>query len=384
MPLKKKPFNEMVRDSLRYLSENTDITYFAQGSIAKALIEANNLEISRLQDFISTVFDNGFLSTASGIYLDLFGEMLGLARIKDRRASATIQDGSCRFYVDAGTLSSKLQTLVSNGKGTIPKGTIVATSNNSIQFVVTEDVTFPLNTRSVFVPITATTSGASFNVGANQLVSHNLGSSEVKVTNDVSITTGSDVEPDNEYRYRLSKAMTTRFSSNNSAIQIVASSQPGVAKAELLPFSRGTGTFDVLLVPQGNRLSNTVKEDTRRAIEQVTAFGISPRVIEPEYVKFNIVVQLRYQNDVSDGQKIGIKSTVESAILRYMGSIPIGGELVINQLRSAIISSSTSVKDIKIVELSIDGHPRVISNIQLGDNELFVPDIECTDSVKVV
>ena len=91
MALNKKRFSDMIRDSLRYLSSNTDISYFSQGSVAKALVEATNLEISRLQDFVSTVSDNSYISTAGGIYLDFFGEMLGIPRTKDRRASVSIQ-----------------------------------------------------------------------------------------------------------------------------------------------------------------------------------------------------------------------------------------------------------------------------------------------------
>jgi len=384
MPLKKKSLSEMTKDSLRYLAENTNITYFAQGSVSKALIEATNLEISRLQDFVSTTFDNGFLSTASGIYLDLFGEMLNTPRIRDRAASSSAEDGAVRFYVDSGTLGSKLPSLIVANKGTIPSGTRVSTKDGSITYYVSNDVTFPINARSVFVPVSVSSSGSSYNVGANQLTTHSLSSSDIKVTNDLAITSGTDVESDAEYRYRLSKAMTTKFGANRTAIQVAASSQPGVSRADVLPFTRGSGTFDVLLIPQGNRLTVTAKEDTRRAIEQVTAFGVSPRILEPVYVPFRIIVQLIYQEGTAEGQKITIRTGAESAILRYFASIPIGGEVVMNQIRAAVLTSNTAIKDMRIVELCIDNHQRTINNVQLEKDELLVPDSESDDSVKVV
>ena len=382
MTLKKRTLSEMTRDSLRYLSANTEISYFSQGSVAKAIVEATNLEMSRLQDFVSTVLDNSFLSTASGIFLDLFGEMLGITRIRDRRATASIEDGVVRFFVTEGTLGSRLPS-GSPGQGLIPAGTEVSTQDGNVTFIVTTATVFPVNTRSVFVPVRATESGSSFNVGANQLTVHNLTDPNVRVSNDVSITTGSDIETDAEYKYRLSRSMTTKYSANKTAIQIVANSQAGVSRSEIVQYARGAGTFDVLLVPQGNRLSRSVIENTRRAVEAVTAYGVSPTIREPEYVAFKVMAQLRFDT-AQEGQRAGARAAAESAILNYFASIPLGGELVINQLRSAILSSSTLIKDVKILELCIDGKPRVLSNIRLDKDELFVPDENTENSVQVI
>lgn len=383
MTLNKKRLSDMVRDSLRYLSNNTDISYFSQGSIAKALVEATNLEISRLQDFISTIADNSFISTAGGYYLDLFGEMLGIPRIKDRRATASIEDGSVRFYVDAGTLGARLRGL-DPSQGLIPFGTTVSTSDGSLVFETTTEVSFPINARSAFVPVRAVDSGASFNVGANQLVVHSLNDPNVKVTNDISILTGSDVETDNEYRYRLSKAFTTKFGANRTAIQIAASSQPGISRSEIVSYTRGAGTFDVLLIPQGNKLSRTAIENTRIAVEAVSAFGISPTIREPVYVQIKIMGQLRFDPSVAEGQRIAARRAAESGVLRYISGIPIGGELILNQLRSSILSSSALIKDVKIIELCLDGKQRVLSNISLDKDELFIPDEEAEDAIQMI
>lgn len=382
MPIRKS-FSDMTRDSIKYLVQNTDITYFADGSIAKALVEATNLEISRLQEFVTTAFENHFLSSATGIYLDLFGEMLGLPRVRDRRATASVEDGVVRFYVDSGSLGAYLPDPVNVNQGLIPKGTLVRTYNNNLTFSVTEDVMFPVNARSVYVGVFAEDTGTSYNVGANQLVSHSL-SSSVKVTNDIAITTGSDIESDDEYRFRLSRALTTRASTNATTIQIAALSSPSVSRVELIPFARGAGTFDVLLIPQGNRLTNTAKDDTRRSVEQVVAYGISPKIREPEYVYFKVTIQLRYTAGISDGQKLIARQSAESAVFRYFGTIPLGGELIINQLRSTVISADPSIKDMSIIELCLDGRARTIRNIQLLEDELLTPCTKCTSAVEIV
>lgn len=378
-----KTFNDMTRDSLRYLTQNTDISYFANGSIAKALVEATNLEISRLQEFLSSSLQNSYLSTASGIYLDLFGEMLGLPRIKDKRATAEGTDNVIRFYVTSGTLGSRLSTSSTPSVGTIPAGTTIQNAAGSVTFTVPTDVTFPSNHKSVYVPAVAESVGTAFNVGANQLTVHSLNYPDVKVTNDTSINTGSDLEPDKEYRYRLSRAMTAKYGSNATAIELAAISQPGISRVELLQFARGAGTFDVLLVPQGNRVSRKTMESTRRAVEQVVAYGVSPRIKEPEYVPVKITVQLSYKDSTLSGQKIAAANAAQSAILQYLSSLSLGGELIVNQLRASILSSDPLIKDLQIVELCVDGQPRVVRNIKLKKDELFIPCPDCPDPIEV-
>lgn len=379
----KKTFSEMVQDSIRYLIKNTNITYFSDGSIAKALVETNNLEISRLQEYVSSTFQNAFLSSATGIYLDMWGETLGLPRIKDRRATAQIQDGAVRFYTTSGTLGSKLPHPTNPGLGLIPLGTLISNPASTIEFVVTEDVTFPVNAKSVFVPISASGTGSGYNVGVNQLTVSSLNTSGVLVTNDVAIVTGKDTESDDEYRFRLSRAMTSRYGSNLAAIEVAALSNPSISRAEILQYSRGAGTFDVLLVPQGNRVTNTAKENVRKAIEQVAAYGISFNVREPEYVPIKVTIQLTYKNGVTDAQKINVKGQVQAAVLSYLASIPLGGELVIDQLRAAVLNNS-SVKEMKIIELYIHCRPKTLRNYQLLEDELFIPDEEVPDPVEII
>lgn len=364
----------MVRDSLSYLTRNTDVTYFSQGSTARALVEATNLEISRLQDYVTDSYNNCFISTARGIYLDLFGEMLGVPRITDRRASSTVEDATVRFYVDSGNLGARTPDPQDSSKGVIPAGTMVFNTENTVAYTVTSVTYFPVNSKFVYVPVMANSVGRNSNVGSNQLTEHNLASRDILVTNDFAITTGSDLETDDEYRYRLSRAMTARVSSNGTAVQLAASSQPGVTRAELLEFSRGAGTFDVLIIPQGNRVSSLTKDAVNRAVNQVIAFGISAKVREPRYVEFHLSIRLRFQDTVAEGRKIALKRAATSAVLNYLGSVPIGGEIVINQIKASVLNSSPDIKDIEILELCLNKKSRVIRNHRLRSDELLIPD----------
>lgn len=380
----KKEYSDMLTSAIRYLTDNTDITYFTDGSIAKALVETNILEIDRLQNYFTEVSKNSFISRASGFYLDLWGEVLGIPRIVDKKAFAFATDGSVRFYVDNGTLGTKLPHPTNPALGLVPEGTLIQNATKTLAFVVAEAATFPKNARYVNVSVVAADSGTSFNVGANQLVIHNLSATDVKVTNPISISTGSDVESDSDYRFRLSRALSSRFGSNPISIELASLTSPSVASSKILQYQRGAGTFDVLLIPRGNKVTRAAIEQTRSAIESVAAYGISFKIREPEYVPIRLSIQLTYNRGTSSGEQLSARNLVQEAILDYIASIPIGGELVINQLRSSAISASNIIKDIKILELYIDCKPKTLRNIQLREDELFIPDESVVDPIEVV
>ncbi len=380
----KKTFSEMVSEGISFLARNTNITYFSDGSIAKALVEATALEIFRLQNFVANISENSFLGTSTGVYLDLFGQMLGLPRLVQRVAFATAEDSSVRFFVTNGTLGSRLPHSTDTRKGLVPANTTVTNAAGTVLYTIPSSVEFPINSKSVYVPVVASDDGSEYNIGAGQLTRHNLSNTDVQVTNDTAIVTGGDVESDNDYRYRLSKAMSTRFGANRTAVQVAATTQPSVIDARVIEFARGAGTFDVLLIPKGNRVTNENKQNALRAINQVIAFGIYPSVREPEYVRLKVIVQLRYKAEATEGIKAASKQLAQTATLNHLSTIPLGGELIINQLRSSILSALPEVVDLNILEICLNGRPKVIRNIKLKEDELFIPDDTISNPIVIV
>ena len=384
MGLRPRTYNEMVADAVAYLSNNTNITYLEAGSIARAMVDASMLEIARLQDFVSTNFENSFLSNAKGPYLDLIGNSFGIARKLEGMAKVYKQDAAIKFYVITVTLSQRLPHPTDNTKGLIPANTSISNPDGTAQYSTLVDTIFPLNAKSVYVDAIASSTGAAGNIGTNQLTVNSLGLSDVYSTNDITITVGSDQESDDAYRYRISKAFTTKFSATSAAISTAANSVAGVSTAELIPYARGAGTFDVLLVPRGNRLSKSTKDQALRSVESVTAYGISPRIREPEYVPICITVKLRFEPGIEQGEQDAIKDIAQSSILNFLASIKIGGELVINQLKAAIINANPKIIDLSILELCIDNRPRGIRDYKLAPDELFIPDEDNSDPIQVL
>lgn len=84
----KRSVQEVLKDAAISISENTNITNFSPGSIARSIIEAIAPEIgssgdtsrTSLYDFAQQVLDEGFISKATGENLDLIGGLFNYSR----------------------------------------------------------------------------------------------------------------------------------------------------------------------------------------------------------------------------------------------------------------------------------------------------------------
>ncbi len=385
MPLRPKTINEMNREAFDFLIQSTNgaITMLAPGGIARALIETNNRHVAEFQDNLTLHQTMSYVSTASGQYLDLIAELLGLTRRQAGAAVVATEDAAIRFYVTSGTLYDRLPQAGNLGKGVIPAGTTVQNADSSVLYIVEEDVVFPRTATEVFVPARSSTTGSGVNVGALTLRSHGLGVSGVLVTNPVSITTGRDRESDDDFRARIRDRVRSLEGANEAAVRLAVLSAPGVADVRIVPFVVGAGSFDVLIVPTGNRVAKETIEVASRNLSETVAFGMFYRVREPKYVRFSMVISLTFRDGVLKSEKDSVRALVEQAILNYMGNLRMGRELVITQLGAAITNSDPRVKDYDIQALCINGKPQLLHNYQLASDELFLPDEGLSDPVRI-
>jgi len=365
----------MNSDSLRYLARNTDITYLAEGSIARALIETINLEIARLGEFMSAVQANTFLDSASGPYLDVIGETYGLKRLSQIGASASESDKNIKFSVETGRLGDAFPDPQNSDQGVISPGVEISTADSSIVFRTSQHTYFDRNQKEVFVPVKASSAGTNSNVGKNRLTSHN-GPSNVNVTNTKAIANGLTKESDRNYKFRIANNLAASPTGNESSIRIALLSLPDVADIKMINTARGAGTFDALLIPVGNTVNSKSLNEAQLAIEQVSAFGVNGRAVQPGYIHVKVSVRLIPVRGGRLSTVSASKQGAKNAIIGYLETIPIGGELVINRLRSSIMESvGNSVRDIRILEICLNGRPHIIRNIQPRKDEVFIPDI---------
>jgi uncharacterized phage protein gp47/JayE len=385
MPARPKNLSEMTQRSFDFLLRNTEgrVSLLAPGSTARALVETNNQHIDEYNQLLTLYQAMAYVTTATGVYLDLIGELMGVTRRQARAALVAAEDRAVRFYVPTGTLRDHLPHPDDLTLGLIPEGTTVTNSDASVIYTVERDVTFPRTATEVFAPARSSVVGTAVNVGAFALRSHSLGIAAVLVTNPVSITTGRDIENDEELRSRIKARVREGEGANEVAVRLAILSAPGVADVKIVPYKRGAGSFDALIVPVGNRVTNEALSIASQNLAQVVAFGMHWRLREPKYVRVSMVVSLSYKG-VLKSEEVAVRRNVERIILRHLGEIPIGGELVVNQLGSDILSLEPRVKDYSVDSLCINGRPQLLHNYQLQSDELFLPDEGLTDPIRVV
>jgi len=379
-----KTYDHMIADSLIYLAENTDITYLSEGSVARSLVEATMLEIAKVQEYIAAGYANVFINSATGTYLDLIGEMVGTARLTSAKSSVSAEDKNIKFSVVSGVLRDKFPHPTDSTLGQIPAGIIIQTSDGAIKFITSAAITFPGGATEVFVSAEAEDYGSIYNIGKYRLNTHD-GPSGVSVTNLYPISNGGSEESDANYRYRLSNIFAAAPSSNATSIRLAVAGIPDVSRVILNEYSRGAGTFDAMLIPIGNKVSSRARSLAQAAVNHASAFGVSAFVTEPSYLPFKITIQLIPANGATAGTVDVNRISAKNAVLNYMETIPIGGELIINRLRAAVIDSVISqIKDIKIIDICLEGRSRVIRNYQLERNQLFTPDTESGSEAVVI
>lgn len=218
------------------------------------------LDIARLWDFAATeVPAAAFPAYAWGDYLDDHADALGLTR-----KAATKASGVVRFTGSAGTAIAI---------GTEVSTAAVSADDEPISFLTTESGT--ISSTTVDLAVEAVNEGADGNVGANTvtvLVSPNAGVSAV--ANPSAITGGSDVETDEDLRYRvLLKLRGGQGAGTISDYEQWALAYEGVVAALVVPVGYGAGTVQVVVTAAG-----------QGAVSDATLFGLQDKLDPPGFL----------------------------------------------------------------------------------------------------
>lgn len=373
----KKTFGELVQSSLSYLRSRTDITNTNVGGITRSLVEVINKNISDYYEVLDINMAMGFLSTSEGYYLDLIGSLFNMDRLEAESASVSQSSETQKFYVSSGYLVDRIPS------GIIRSGTVVSSLDGIIRYTVSADTNFSSAATEVYVPITASDSGTKYNVGANVLVSHNLGAAGVFTTNEKAIVSGTDTESDANYKYRLMNATLSAEKANEISVRLAALSVSGVSDVIIRKYARGIGTYEVIVIPVEGLASDALISNVQSAIDDVTACGTAGYARKPIIVPIDLSVSLVFTNDTTDYEKSVLRSMVKVAVEKYIVNIPIGGEFIINELRQQIMDVSPKIKDHMINCLYCRNQPTFITNLDIYWDEMFYPNPDSSEAIVI-
>lgn len=298
------------------------------------------------------------LATAYGEGLDAIAGFFGVYR-KRARVGATSSRG-VKF-----SLASPAADDV-----TIPAGTLVwSTTAPDRYFLTRTATTISQGTRDAFVAIRAPQDGAYYLALPYTLTQHNAGITGLSCTNLESIA-GSDDEDDEGLRYRVANARIARSATIAPAIIALLRGVPGVLDVRLLPFRRGTGTYDVVVytdepVPSRDMLTVISTYLT----QELTAEGIYVTVTGPTITTLDVQVRVGFADGVSSTTRTQAREAAIQAARLYINTLDLGETFYPDRLEHAVMDAANGFVDVAVTSLRVNGvarDPDMVTTTEYG------------------
>lgn len=236
-----KDFPTLVQEAFQRLkSLGSLITNLNIGGVFRTLVELAMQGLADLHGLMLKVVPQGFVGYATGPWLDLHCEGVGIERHQASKAQGFVIFGRAQ----------------AGGNVRIPAGTIVKTdvspSGEELRYFTTQDTILPEGVLEVAVPVRAEFEGARYNVGEGyikHIVTYIPGIDYVRNAAGWITEEGRDTEEDDALRERyflrwheLSKG-ATRYTYEAWAREV-----PGVVDVHISDqHPRGQGTVDVII-----------------------------------------------------------------------------------------------------------------------------------------
>lgn len=379
MPKKKQSLSDFQSQSLEFLAENTPFTNVAPGSSARSITDIINLQMSNMSSHISDLSYNLFLDTASGYYLDLIGSMFNIERYYPDSYTTTAGDKNIKFFTDGtNTLARVLQS------NTIPAGTIITSSDGNATMSTTESVTFEDTATHVFVGANLSKTNNTLSIGPDQMTIHNLGAIDrLFVTNTSRISYSSVPESDESLRDRISSTVIATQGPTEARVISSIRNFSDIADINIRENVSGTGTYDVYLIPTGNRISQNTIRNVNNALSSSSGFGITFNVREFDYIPIKLEIKITFINQTQDSVKETLIRQAESRVQALIGNIRPTEKLSMSRIVAEVLNVSQEIASAEVVYLCIDKRIKAITDLVLEDDELFVPDEDETNPIMV-
>lgn len=326
-----REFDTMVSDTLRRITNSTNINNVRPGSVVRTMTEAVLAEQDIQYYQIKRIFDGMDIDSATGEDLERLIKILGVVRKNATPCVANIVFGRSEPYATDIP---------------IPYGSIISTradtDGNTIEFkVLNKDAYLPAGQTEVVVQCTAVEDGVQY-VSANTLIVMNKPILNIEyVNNPDNVYGGSDKEDDDSLRARAKNVFATLGKATISAVENAVMAIDGVLDVICIDCARGVGTVDLIVNPDMIPPRQELVDQIDAALYNTKAAGISVEIVYPTVIDTDITVNIL--NDATDADTIG------NAILEFIKSLGVSDTLIINQLERAILNVCGPQADIQTI-----------------------------------
>ena len=349
-----KTYSQLVSEMLAGIGASTPLTNFNVGSVIRTLTEGVAEVVGELYAFASDMLKQGFLDTATGVWLDRKAAEYGVTR-----NPAIVTEGTVIF--------SRAEPRTTNVP--IPAGSVVATprdqSGREYRFLTTADAVLPSGETSVAVQVQAEEAGSAWNVGSDSITrmkTYLTGVDAVTNEADWISTVGADEEDDEALRLRCYLAWEELAQGGTAAAYVSwALSVPGVTSAFVdddLP--RGEGTVDIYIMGEAGPPDATLLEAVQAVVDENRPITADALVRAPEavVVPIHLVVTPRagYEVvalDIEIRRRVSVLfGDVEDGSLG-IGPLGVGKDVVVARL-IALVMAIPGVYSVTVLEPDAD------------------------------
>jgi hypothetical protein len=342
------------------------------GSVTRTLTEAAAMEIARLEAQLQSVYDAGFLGTATGRSLDNVVALLGVER--DRAGNPT---GDVEFRRSAGDL----------GTITIPAGTRVMTADGAVEYATVATVTLVAGQQRIRVAARDLERGNE-GVPADALTvlpTPILGIASV--TNPAPTTASGRDEDDEELRTRARSFLHGSERATLGALAQAVRRQGLTADVVEDPHRPG----HVTVTPHAAELPPELLQRVDQAIQDARPAGVEVELlgaVPPRLVDLELRLQTASGLLIEDLQ--AAQRAVRDAVAEEFARLPVRETASLNRLVSLSLAIP-GVEDVRIVSatwtasdggdpedvldrdagvLTIDGAPTRLGALHIADPNL--------------
>lgn len=291
--------------------------------------------------------------TATGEKLISLAALVGVYPSKPKAAEVFAYEKNLEFYTDFtfGMINNATDIL-------IPKGTIVYIDANdsnvgrSTQYQIIEDTNLSAANSSAFVSARCLAVGTSGNVAANTLKKHDFtnyqdsANKTLKVRNNYAIINGIDTETDEQIRSLISTAWVANGSQNQSTLEHILTSFPGVKEYTIIPFYSGLGTTGIIVDP----LSRHVSSNWWRQLEnQIKTFASTSEIFvvqKPTYLILEVSIEITFSSSLSQAAKVLLANNIKDYIRINFHGLSIGQSISLSNLITNIYNLNSNIVQI--------------------------------------
>lgn len=175
------------------------------------------------------------------------------------------------------------------------------------------------------------------------------------------------LQDDEEYRVTLLSAFDALATSNEIAVRLEALLVPGIKDVKYERYTLGAGSFTAVPVTLAGFSYEEVVPALEAAFDKQVAHGVRYKIRTPrrKYLNMRLLI-------IGDAQ-VNAGSQARQAVRQYIEELDPGESFIWTEALTRMKMAATTIADIEVNWMDLDGTPRPIGNVEVDDMEELMP-----------